>query len=141
MATPAGHNGRVGRDDRSEAELQVFADLLQQRIMQAQAQRGTLTRAITDMRTARSLTFADDEHDPEGPTVSLDQARDQALLVRTETTLAELVAALDRLLGGSYGVCERCGRDIATDRLAARPEARRCMACSVSGSRRPDSRR
>ena len=131
----------MGSDHRSEAELGGFADLLRARVEQTKAQQSTLTRAITDMRTARSLTVTDDEHDPEGSTVSLDQARDQALLVRTETTLAELVAALDRLLGGSYGVCEGCGRDIGTDRLTARPEARRCVTCSGAGSGRRRSRR
>jgi DnaK suppressor protein len=28
-------------------------------------------------------------------------------------------------------VCERCGRPIAPERLAARPEARRCIACAA----------
>ena len=53
---------------------------------------------------ARSLTFADDEHDPEGSTVSLDQARDVALLDRIERSMAELIAAQERLASGTYGV-------------------------------------
>lgn len=91
--------------------------------------------AIDEMRVARSLTFADDEHDPEGSMVSLDQARDSALLVRTEQTLAELNAAQQRLESGMYGVCERCGEEIPTERLVARPEARLCVPCSASTTR------
>ena len=68
---------------------EVFADLLGERVAQAQNQRAELSAAIEEMRVARSLTFADDEHDPEGSTVSLDQARDAALLHRTEQTLAD----------------------------------------------------
>jgi DnaK suppressor protein len=30
---------------------------------------------------------------------------------------------------GSYGSCEECGRPIGEDRLAAVPEATRCLSC------------
>jgi len=108
-----------------------YADLLSERVAQAQSQRAALVTAIEEMRIARSLTFADDEHDPEGSTVSLDQARDAALLDRTEQTLTELTAAQQRLASGTYGVCEACGRPIPTERLLARPEARHCVPCSA----------
>ena len=106
------------------------AELLGERLEQVRAQRDALTAAIDDMRVTRSLTVADDEHDPEGSTVSLDQARDVALLDRAERTLAELVAAQARLVAGTYGTCERCGREIPPERLLARPEARRCIPCA-----------
>lgn len=106
------------------------AALLQQRLDQAEQQRDALLRAIEDMRATRRLTFADDEHDPEGSTVSLDQARDVALLARVQRSLADLAAARTRLEAGTYGSCESCGQAIPLLRLQARPEARRCMACT-----------
>lgn len=115
-----------------QREQAVLAGLLDERLAQAHDQRNALLSAIADMRVARSLTIADDEHDPEGSTVSLDQARDVALLDRTERTLAELLAARDRLATGTYGTCERCRQAIATDRLLARPAARCCVSCSTS---------
>ena len=111
-------------------EDQTYADLLAARVAHGRAQRAALVRAIEEMRLARSLTFADDEHDPEGSTVSLDQARDAALLERTERTLAELTAAQQRLAAGAYGVCARCGRAIPPERLLTRPEARLCVSCA-----------
>lgn len=96
----------------------------------AQAQRDALATAIEDMRIARSLTFADDEHDPEGSTTSLDQAREAALLERTERTLSELRAAQQRLAVGTFGVCDVCGADIPDERLLVRPVARTCVPCS-----------
>ncbi|HET7420009.1 MAG TPA: TraR/DksA C4-type zinc finger protein [Candidatus Dormibacteraeota bacterium] len=33
---------------------------------------------------------------------------------------------------GSYGVCETCGGPIGEDRLAAVPEATRCIRCQAS---------
>ncbi|WP_375432349.1 TraR/DksA family transcriptional regulator [uncultured Friedmanniella sp.] len=108
----------------------VYAALLADKLAQTQVQQAALTSAIADMRLARSLTVADDEHDPEGSMVSLDQARDAALLERTELTLAELGAAQDRLVAGQYGRCESCGRAVPDERLQARPEARRCVGCT-----------
>ena len=117
----------------------VAAALLSERVAQAQEQRAALVTAIDDMRSARSLTFADDEHDPEGSTVSLDQARDSALLAQVDETLGELTAARQRLHDGTYGACERCGRPIPEGRLLVRPEARLCVPCAAtpgSGPRR-----
>ena len=116
-------------DDRSD-----IAALLAQRIAQAEDQRDSLTRAIDDMRTARSLTFADDEHDPEGSTVSLDQARDAALLARATSQLDELREARRRWDERRYGDCASCGRPIPEERLRARPEARLCVPCSERAS-------
>jgi DnaK suppressor protein len=105
-------------------------DLLRQRIEDAEGQQAALVTAIEDIRTTRSLTVADDEHDPEGSTVSLDQARYAALLDQTRRTLAELGAAQQRLAAGTYGICEVCADQIPNERLLVRPEARRCVPCS-----------
>ena len=122
--------GDPDSDPGADSDL-TFGELLEQRLRQAREQQASLVAAIDQMRTARSLTSADDEHDPEGSTVSLDQARDSALLVRTEQTLAELVAARERLVAGRYGRCEQCGDPIPDGRLRARPEARLCVSCAA----------
>jgi len=122
----------------------AYAALVDQRLRQAQEQRVSLVAAIEQMRISRSLTSADDEHDPQGSTVSLDQARDSALLVRTEQTLTDLLAARGRLAAGRFGRCERCGEPIPEARLRARPEARCCVPCAAvrppSPGRRPGRR-
>ena len=43
--------------------------------------------------------------------------------------LGELVDALMRIDGGSYGRCDGCGRPMADDWLARDPAARRCRDC------------
>lgn len=45
--------------------------------------------------------------------------------------LRDVEHALARLDEGSYGTCERCGRQIPDDRLAARPWAVTCISCSA----------
>lgn len=47
-----------------------------------------------------------------------------------DARLAELRAALARMAGGEYGVCDDCGEDIAPKRLHAVPTARRCIGCA-----------
>jgi DnaK suppressor protein len=42
----------------------------------------------------------------------------------------EIRAALDRFEAGTYGKCERCGRDIPIERLEARRTARLCVSCA-----------
>lgn len=78
---------------------------------------------------------ADDEHDPEGPTVSLQRAQASAMLRQAQQHLDEVDAALGRIEQGTYGVCESCGRDIPPARLEARPFARRCVTCAAREER------
>jgi DnaK suppressor protein len=44
-------------------------------------------------------------------------------------SLREVQAALERMDGGTYGVCQRCGKPIAPERLEALPATRLCIAC------------
>lgn len=116
----------------------AYEQALSERLAWALEQRGALLAAIESTREARSLMFADDEHDPEGSTASLDQARDAALLVTMERLVADLGRAQQRVVSGDYAVCEVCGREIPAERLLARPETSRCIDCAQPrGRRRP----
>lgn len=77
-----------------------------------------------------SASSGDDEHDPEGQTVAYDRAQVAALLAAARHDLAEIDAARARVTAGTYGVCERCGRPVAPERLEARPAARTCVTCT-----------
>ena len=79
---------------------------------------------------AQADVATDDEHDPEGATIAFERARVAALVDQARQHLADIDAAVSRLDDGSYGSCERCGRPIEGERLAARPVARTCMTCA-----------
>ena len=96
----------------------------------AEAEVATLAQDLAALFAASRDSNADDEHDPEGATVGFERAQLTALLAAARERAAELDDALRRLDAGTYGACERCGRPIAADRLAARPFARHCMACA-----------
>ena len=75
-------------------------------------------------------TNADDEHDPEGATIAFERSQVGALVRQARERLAEVAAAEQRLVDGTYGGCQVCDRPIAADRLEARPEARTCIECA-----------
>lgn len=89
-----------------------------------------LTGSFTDIVHASESSNADDEHDPEGATIAFERSQIGALIAQARAHLAELEAAEQRLVEGSYGVCEKCGGPIADARLEARPVARECIACA-----------
>jgi len=59
------------------------------------------------------------------------------LLQRDEATLGEIEEALERVEGGTFGLCERCDNPLPKARLNAVPYARKCVDCQ----RRAESRR
>lgn len=48
-------------------------------------------------------------------------------LLREELRAVDL--SLQHMRDGSYGACERCGREISAERLKALPYAQRCIQC------------
>ncbi len=52
----------------------------------------------------------------------------QAALIASEITSVK--RALARIEDGTYGECVRCGAEIASARLEARPEAALCIECA-----------
>lgn len=57
------------------------------------------------------------------------------LMERDESTLAEVLEALDRIEAGTYGQCEGCEGGIAKERLRAVPHARLCIDCQRQAER------
>jgi RNA polymerase-binding transcription factor DksA len=47
--------------------------------------------------------------------------------------LVQLRKALTMIKIGKYGICDRCGKMIDTDRLAVNMEATRCIKCQKDG--------
>jgi DnaK suppressor protein len=45
--------------------------------------------------------------------------------------MREIAGALEKLKGGTYGICERCGKPIGLKRLEAMPSARLCVKCKA----------
>ena len=78
-----------------------------------------------------SASAADDEHDPEGSSTAFDRQHVAALIRQARDQLAGIARAQQRLDDGTYGTCERCGRPVGAERLAARPAAATCIRCAA----------
>lgn len=89
-----------------------------------------LRRDFDAIVTAAAESPPDDEHDPEGATIGFERAQISALLDAAQRHLADLDEAARRLAEDRYGCCERCGDQIADERLLARPATRTCVACA-----------
>lgn len=100
--------------------------------LQAEAEaRVRETEADLDMLTlARRSETDDDEHDPEGVTLSTEWSRLSGVHERALAELREIERAMERLSEGTYGICRGCGNPIPAGRLEARPFAEYCVPCA-----------
>jgi len=53
-----------------------------------------------------------------------------ALVAEDELELREIDAAINRILNGTWGSCEKCGGAVGRDRLRTLPEVRFCSYCA-----------
>jgi phage/conjugal plasmid C-4 type zinc finger TraR family protein len=68
---------------------------------------------------------------------SLSEAdRTEAILMSARSQRDEVLAALTRIDGNSYGQCVDCGHEIPEGRLDARPDAARCVNCQSKYAKR-----
>jgi RNA polymerase-binding transcription factor DksA len=122
----------------TDAELRHFGQALRDQRDVTGTELNRLAESLMSVREARSDGSADDEHDPEGPTLSSEWSR----IVGVHGEFDEKVAAIDRSLARiadrSYGTCIRCGKPIGTARLSALLTAELCIDCAraVEGHRR-----
>ena len=137
---------RARADKPATAELRLVSDedvltaeernelgaLLRERRRGDLAESQRMAESLGVLLASRSESTADDEHDPEGPTLSSEWSRLQALRSDAAHDIVAVDAALERLRMGTYGVCARCGQPIGVDRLRARPTAELCIRCAVA---------
>lgn len=112
------------------AELRRLRTLLDRHRAEIAEQLARLNTAMAGVRDARVDMDADDEHDPEGPTLVFEWSRIAGLQAESMKDLDAIDRALQRMEAGGYGLCQNCGRPISTARLEARPAAELCIECA-----------
>ena len=70
-----------------------------------------------------------DQHLADTATVTVDRELDYSLEEHSTYVLKEIDAALKRIEDGTFGICARCGKPIAEERLEAVPYATLCIDC------------
>ena len=81
------------------------------------------------------LSYSSDNHLAETATATLGREIDYTLGENSGEVLARIDGALKRIDEGTYGTCESCGREIATERLEAHPWASLCIDCKREAER------
>lgn len=66
----------------------------------------------------------------EGTSIAIERFTDVAVHGQLLQQLAAVDAALGRLDDGSYGTCERCGKQIPDERMEVVPWAATCVGCA-----------
>ncbi|MCK2033457.1 MULTISPECIES: TraR/DksA C4-type zinc finger protein [Microbacterium] len=104
--------------------------LLQERRAEAEARVTATATTLAELMHDREGSNDDDEHDPEGVTLSSEWSRLSGLAEAAQAELRQVDEALMRMDAGTYGICAHCGRPIPPERLEVRPFAEYCVACA-----------
>ena len=107
-----------------------YTALVAERRREVEAQLASVEARLDSIRVARSSANDDDEHDPEGSTLSTEWSRAEGQRTDAQRELVELAAAMQRIAAGDYGVCASCGGTIPIDRLRLVPAATLCVPCA-----------
>ena len=94
---------------------------LEQRLAQMQSRLASIKKDVTQSHSGDSAEQAQEREN--------DEVVD-AIGNETAQSIRVIQAALNRIEDGSYGICDSCGKDIGEGRLAAVPEATRCVNCA-----------
>jgi DnaK suppressor protein len=90
-----------------------------------------LKRLGADPESGRVRELGDvDDNFADSASATVERSERLTLIEQTNERLADVERALKRMDEGAYGICERCGREISTSRLEARPMSVLCMACA-----------
>lgn len=81
------------------------------------------------------VTFVDDAGFSDRSHNTEERSRMLSVTAALRSNLRDVERGLAKIEAGRYGICERCGEPIASDRLEALPWAVLCMRCKQEGTK------
>lgn len=90
-------------------------------------------RAMMHARLQSVKKDATQEHSGDSAEQAQERENDEvvdAIGNETRQSLHDIQVALDKIAEGTYGECDKCGREIGEARLGAIPEAALCVDCA-----------
>jgi DnaK suppressor protein len=116
-----------------QENLEHFKELLQNQLDEL------IEEAI---KTVNGMTNLKDNFPDPTDRAALETDRNFLLRIRDrERKLIEKIKeALERIENGTFGICEVCGREIAEERLKARPVTTLCIDCKKKQEAREKAR-
>ena len=101
------------------------AELTQTLRASLEEERGQLQSQLAEFDDDSDLSY--DENFADSAQVAGQQGANRALSGQLSENLVEVERALAKIDDGTYGRCERCGREIGEARLEAMPATRYCI--------------
>ena len=97
--------------------------------MRLEAERERLLNELSQTNVVERENLGYGNHMADDATEAFEQAKNLALRQNLERLLDQVEGALGRFEAGTYGLCERCGKEIDPARLKALPYATLCLSC------------
>jgi DnaK suppressor protein len=94
---------------------------------QLETERGELQHRLSELTTDGSAAPDFDEGFADSAQVTAEQVENRSLAATLQAELTDVEGALERIDGGTYGLCQVCGAVIAPARLEAMPATPYCI--------------
>jgi len=103
--------------------------------MDQEALKAVLQQRLADLQGRLANIKSDVTREHSGDSAEQAQERENDEVVdaignETAQSIRDVTAALERIAGGSYGICADCGKAIGQARLEVVPEATCCVQCA-----------
>ena len=106
--------------------LRPVADFLTQEVLRLERKKKDIVQEDPFVNTSRVLDNASPDTDV---VEQIGHANAKALEGQVNRKLIQIKKALTRIKIGKYGLCEKCGKMIDTERLMIMPETTICIVC------------
>ena len=98
---------------------QTYRERLEQERATVQSEIENLGNEVAILGEDQQVEGSFGNHDADNATDVMEQQRNMAMMNTLEERQRDIERALARLEAGKYGICERCGKEIAPGRLEA----------------------
>ncbi len=106
---------------------QTYRERLEQERVSVQSEIENLGNEVAILGEDQQVEGSFGNHDADNATDVMEQQRNMAMINTLEERQRDIDRALVRLDEGKYGICERCGKAIAPERLEALPFVTLCI--------------
>jgi RNA polymerase-binding protein DksA len=125
------------REDESPwtpEELAAVRSEVEQEVLRLQAEISAAEVQIAELLRDSGDGAGDDQAD--SGSKAFEREHEMTLANNARELLAQNAHALERIVDGTYGICENCGNPIGKRRLQAFPRVTLCVACKQLQERR-----
>lgn len=104
-------------------------DFIKNHLLRQQREVEKNLKGVSESDPAKSPAIAESSEPGTDSYIADTHTRTMALEKHLKDTKAGIIVALGKIQKGTYGKCEKCGKQIEEGRLLAMPTAQHCVTC------------